>query len=75
MPEESNQSKFENYSLEFNGTDDEIDCGNSDAINITGPIIVPTISASVSYVVNFQLGYPRSRRWYCFHIFLSPLIV
>ena len=26
MPEQSNQSKFENYSLEFNGTNDEIDC-------------------------------------------------
>jgi hypothetical protein len=27
MPEESNQSKFENYSLEFNGTDEIISCG------------------------------------------------
>ncbi len=40
MPEESNQSKFENYSLNFNGTDDEINCGNSDAVNITGPISI-----------------------------------
>ena len=40
MPEESNQNKVDNYSLEFNGTDDEIDCGNSDAINITGPISI-----------------------------------
>ena len=34
MPEESNQSKFENYSLEFDGTQD-IDCGNNSVFNNT----------------------------------------
>ena len=34
MPEESNQSKFENYSLDFDGTQD-IDCGNNSVFNNT----------------------------------------
>ena len=33
MPEESNQSKFENYSLNFNGTSDFITCGPTEELN------------------------------------------
>lgn len=40
MPEESNQSKFDNYSLDFNGTDELIDLG-------TTPIVTGIFSISM----------------------------
>ena len=44
MPEESNQSKFDNYSLDFDGSNEYIDCGNDSSLNITSNI---TLSAWV----------------------------
>ncbi len=44
MPENNNQSKFDNYSLDFNGTDELIDLGSDTSLNIGGDL---TISAWV----------------------------
>ncbi len=40
MPEQSNKDKVSNYSMEFDGTDDYVDCGNSTDLQITGALTV-----------------------------------
>ena len=46
MPTNGNQSKSSNYSMEFNGTSDYINCGNPTALQITGNL---SISAWVKF--------------------------
>jgi len=40
MPENTNKDKLSNYSIDFNGTDEYIDCGNSSNIDITGALSI-----------------------------------
>jgi len=40
MPEQSNKDKVSNYSMEFDGLNDYVDCGNSTDLQITGALTV-----------------------------------
>lgn len=40
MPENTNKDKLSNYSLYFDGSSHEINCGTGDDVNITGPISI-----------------------------------
>ena len=40
IPNNKNQSKISNYSMDFNGTSDFVDCGNDSSLQITGAMTV-----------------------------------
>lgn len=40
QPENTNKDRLSNYSLYFDGSGHEIDCGTGDEVNITGPISI-----------------------------------
>ena len=40
MPRNANQSKASNFSMEFDGTDDYVDCGTSSSLEISGDVSI-----------------------------------
>ena len=51
MPNDKNQSKFESYSIDFNGMD-PLNCGNSDTLNIASSNY--SISTWVKYTTPYN---------------------